>query len=227
MDLQFVRRGRKPRHPEDDHLYHQLRHSRAFGLIFIKTRQSNPEFPTLELDGFTHIGTLVHDAPAPLEVAMDNFNEIEHSGTVHKNFGYDLDRMHDVKVSFESTDDSVTVKNEGPTKTLPFLDRLFIGVKKDDIFYDHWTTWFSPLYSRFDHWWTSADGTQERKPALAGVSLLCPGDRHHDAGVLDALREVAVAVRAGRVAARTLVHQEADRDRDRRRHRHAAIHGGL
>jgi phenylpropionate dioxygenase-like ring-hydroxylating dioxygenase large terminal subunit len=134
-----------------------------YGLVWMKTRQSDPVFPTLDLDGFVHIGSLVHDAPAPLELTMDNFNEIEHSGTVHKNFGYDLDRMHEVKVGFESTDDSLTVSNVGPTKTLPFLDRLFIGVKPGDLFHDKWTTWFSPLHSRFDHWWTSGDGSQERK----------------------------------------------------------------
>jgi len=134
-----------------------------YGLIFVKTRTSNPQFPTLDNKGYFHIGTLVHEAPAPLELTMDNFNEIEHSGTVHKNFGYDLDRMHEVKVGFESTDDSISVSNVGPTKRLPLLDRLFIGVKPGDLFHDDWTTWFSPLHSQFDHWWTNAADTEERK----------------------------------------------------------------
>ncbi|MCE9568176.1 MAG: Rieske 2Fe-2S domain-containing protein [Planctomycetes bacterium] len=134
-----------------------------YGLVWVKTRDSNPRFPTLDTEGFIHIGTLVHDAPAPLELTMDNFNEIEHSGTVHANFGYDLDQMHEVKVNFESTDDSLRVINVGPTKRLPILDRFFVGIRKGDLFHDDWTTWFSPLHSQFDHWWTSADGKEERK----------------------------------------------------------------
>ena len=53
------------------------------GLIWLKTRDSNPVFPAIEATGFFHIGTLEHVLPAPLELAVDNFNEIEHSGTVH------------------------------------------------------------------------------------------------------------------------------------------------
>jgi phenylpropionate dioxygenase-like ring-hydroxylating dioxygenase large terminal subunit len=132
------------------------------GLVWVKSRRSNPIFPQLDIAGFMHIGTLVHDTPAPIEVTMDNFNEIEHSGTVHKNFGYDLDRMHEVRVRFEATDDSVKVSNVGPTKRLPLIDRMFLGLQRDDLFHDEWTTWFSPLHSRFDHWWTNSDNTRER-----------------------------------------------------------------
>jgi hypothetical protein len=132
------------------------------GLVWLKSRESNPAFPALDTEGFMPIGALVHDAPAPLELTVDNFNEIEHSGTVHDNFGYDLDRMNDVRVSCEATDDSVRVSNVGPSKRLSVLDRLLVGVRRGDLFHDDWTTWFSPVYSRFDHWWTSADGGRER-----------------------------------------------------------------
>lgn len=131
------------------------------GLVWLKTRHSEPAFPHIECDGYLPICTLEHAVPAPLELAVDNFNEIEHSGTVHDTFGYDLDRMSEVKVTFESTDDEVRVTNAGPTKRLNPLFAWFLGVRKGDTFHDHWTTRFSPVYSRFDHWWTGPDGTRE------------------------------------------------------------------
>ena len=132
------------------------------GLVWIKSRFSNPRFPAIEAEGFLPIGVLQHSIPAPLELAVDNFNEIEHSGTVHDTFGYELNRMHEVKVRIESTDDSVKVTNSGPTKKLNWLYSLMLGIKPNDLFHDHWTTRFSPVYSVFEHWWTGPDESRER-----------------------------------------------------------------
>ena len=133
----------------------------AHGLVWLKSRDSNPLFPTIEAPGFLPICTLEHTVPAPLELAVDNFNEIEHSGTVHDTFGYDLARMNEVRVRFEATDDSVRVVNAGPTKQLNRLFALLLGVRRGDTFHDEWTTRFSPVHSVFDHWWTSPDGSRE------------------------------------------------------------------
>ncbi|MBY0455863.1 MAG: Rieske 2Fe-2S domain-containing protein [Gemmataceae bacterium] len=131
------------------------------GLVWLKSRDSAPTFPEIESEGFFPICTLEHAIPAPLELAVDNFNEIEHSGTVHDTFGYDLDRMSEVQVSFDATDDAVTVTNSGPTKRLNRLFAWLLGIRAGDTFHDVWTTRFSPMYSRFDHWWTSPDGSRE------------------------------------------------------------------
>jgi phenylpropionate dioxygenase-like ring-hydroxylating dioxygenase large terminal subunit len=133
----------------------------AHGLVWLKSRASSPVFPTIEAPGFFPICTLEHTVPAPLELAVDNFNEIEHSGTVHDTFGYDLDRMSEVQVRFEATDDSVRVTNAGPTKRINRLFAFLLGVRRGDTFHDEWTTRFSPVHSVFDHWWTGADGTRE------------------------------------------------------------------
>lgn len=133
-----------------------------YGLIWVKSRNSKPEFPAIEAKGFLPIGILEHTIPAPLELAVDNFNEIEHSGTVHDTFGYDLARMHDVKVRIESTENTVTVMNAGPTKRLFWFYALLLGIKPGDLFHDHWTTRFSPVHSVFDHWWTGPDESRER-----------------------------------------------------------------
>ncbi|AWM39453.1 iron-sulfur cluster-binding protein, Rieske family [Gemmata obscuriglobus] len=133
----------------------------AHGLVWIKSRTSAPPFPDVTAPGFYPICTLEHTVPAPLELAVDNFNEIEHSATVHDTFGYDLDRLSEVKVAFESTDDMVKVTNAGPTKTLNRAFAWLLGIRKGDTFHDHWTTRFSPVHSVFDHWWTSPDGARE------------------------------------------------------------------
>jgi phenylpropionate dioxygenase-like ring-hydroxylating dioxygenase large terminal subunit len=146
-------------------------------LVWVKSRQSNPPFPKLDTDGYTFIGSLVHDAPAPLELVVDNFNEIEHSGTVHTAFGYELERMDKVQVRYETTDDSVRVINVGPAKPLPWLDGLLVGARRGDLFHDDWTTWFSPMYSVFNHWWTSPDG-RERMVRWRVYVFYVPVDDH-------------------------------------------------
>ena len=135
--------------------------SEQHGYIWIKSKNSTPVFPEINRDKFYHLGNFQHTVPAQLELTVDNFTEIEHSGTVHDTFGYDLDRMHEVRVRFEYDDEKVRVINAGPTKKLfkPFA--LLLGIRKDDLFHDDWTTYFSPVYSVYDHWWTSPDGGRE------------------------------------------------------------------
>ncbi|MGL6096065.1 MAG: Rieske 2Fe-2S domain-containing protein [Fimbriiglobus sp.] len=131
------------------------------GFVWVKNRGATATFPDVNPDGYYHLGNFAHVVPAPLELTVDNFNEIEHSGTVHDTFGYDLDRMHEVRVRFEPTDDAVRVVNVGPTKTLNPVFRWLLGVRKGDLFHDEWTTRFSPVYSVYDHWWTSPEGDRE------------------------------------------------------------------
>ncbi|MFO0847441.1 MAG: Rieske 2Fe-2S domain-containing protein [Gemmataceae bacterium] len=133
----------------------------AHGYVWVKSKASAPDFPAINADGWYHLGNFQHTVPAPLELTVDNFTEIEHSGTVHDTFGYDLDRMHEVRVRFEPTDTSVRVVNVGPTKRINRVFAWLLGIRKDDLFHDDWTTYFSPVYSVYDHWWTSPDGSRE------------------------------------------------------------------
>lgn len=132
-----------------------------YGAIWVKSRESDPIFPVINAEGNYHIGNFLHTVPAPLELTVDNFTEIEHSGTVHNTFGYDLEKMHEVKVRYETNDDSVRVINVGPTKKLNPLFRWLLGIRAGDLFHDDWTTYFSPIYSVYDHWWTSPDGNRD------------------------------------------------------------------
>jgi phenylpropionate dioxygenase-like ring-hydroxylating dioxygenase large terminal subunit len=134
------------------------------GVIWVKAAESQPEFPhfpTPATDGYFHLCTLHHEVKAPLEVTVDNFCEIEHTPTTHAFFGYALDTMHEVQVRFETTAQSVRVINHGPPKRMAWPYRLLLGVRSNFLFYDDWTTYFSPVYSVYDHWWADpATGTE-------------------------------------------------------------------
>ena len=199
----------------------------AHGLVWLKSRDSAPTFPTIEANGFFPICTLEHIVPAPLELAVDNFNEIEHSGTVHDTFGYDLDRLNEVQVRFESTDNSVRVINCGPTKRINRLYASLIGIRRGDTFHDHWTTRFSPVHSVFDHWWTSADGKREAMVRWRLYIFFVPQDERDDTGLLRCVREVALPRPDRRVVYVPLAHAPRDRPRGERGRVDAVPHGRL
>jgi phenylpropionate dioxygenase-like ring-hydroxylating dioxygenase large terminal subunit len=131
------------------------------GLIWVKARGADAPLPSFDVNGYFHLATLIHTMPAPLELTLDNFIELEHSATVHRTFGYDLDRMHEVAVRYEPTDTTLRVVTAGPTKRLGWLVSRFFGAYPGDLFHDDWTTHFSPVHNVVDHWWTSPDGARE------------------------------------------------------------------
>src|SRR5262249_2447520 len=122
------------------------------GAVWVKSADSNPLFPAFEIDGYYNVCNLHHTVKAPLELVLDNFTEIEHTPTTHAFFGYPLERMHEVEVEFVTTDSTVRVINRGPSKPINFLLRLLLGIKRRYEFRDDWTTFFSPVYSIYDHW---------------------------------------------------------------------------
>lgn len=132
------------------------------GIIWVKSQHSNPVFPSFEpVKGYYHVCTLFHQAPAPLEVTVDNFCEIEHTPTTHAFFGYPLEGMQQVQVRFETTDTSVRVINHGPSKPITPFIRLLLGITPKYQFNDDWTTYFSPCYSIYDHWWSNPKTNRE------------------------------------------------------------------
>jgi phenylpropionate dioxygenase-like ring-hydroxylating dioxygenase large terminal subunit len=133
------------------------------GAIWVKSASSNPVFPQFRAEGYYHLGNLSHVVRAPLELVLDNFTEIEHTGTTHLLFGYDLERMAAVQVEFRAADNSVRTINHGPSKRVPWIFRLLLGIGNDFHFNDDWTVYFSPVYAVFDHHWTHPQSKRESK----------------------------------------------------------------
>jgi phenylpropionate dioxygenase-like ring-hydroxylating dioxygenase large terminal subunit len=127
-----------------------------YGAVWLKPAGSAADFPPFAIDGYYLMCTLGHEIEAPLELVLDNFTEIEHTPTTHAMFGYALERMHEVEVRFEPTPSTVRVINHGPPKRLSLWLRLLLGVRARYQFNDDWTTYFSPVYSIYDHWWSDA-----------------------------------------------------------------------
>jgi phenylpropionate dioxygenase-like ring-hydroxylating dioxygenase large terminal subunit len=148
--------GESPATPKLQVMATCLEARERLGFVWVKSAASRPDlprFPTREADGYFHLFTLRHDVRAPLEVTVDNFCEIEHTPTTHDFFGYDLRRMPEVQVRFETTATSVRVINQGPPRRMGWAYRLLLGVRGHYLFFDDWTTYFSPVYSVYDHWW--------------------------------------------------------------------------
>jgi phenylpropionate dioxygenase-like ring-hydroxylating dioxygenase large terminal subunit len=133
------------------------------GYIWLKPRDTAAAFPIFDVPGYLQMCVLEHRAKAPLELVVDNFCEIEHTPTTHAVFGYELDRMKEVSVRFETTDTTVRVINVGPPKQLNFFLNFLVGIGKDYVFNDDWTTHFSPVHSVYDHWWSDPTTGKEAK----------------------------------------------------------------
>jgi len=149
------------------------------GVVWVKSKHSNPVLPLFDVTGYLPICILRHRAPAPLELVLDNFCEIEHTPTTHAVFGYDLQRMHEVAVRFEPTATTVRVINSGPPKPMGPLLQAIIGIRKGYNFYDDWTTHFSPVYSVYDHWWSDPETGHEAKVRWRLYIFFTPIDDTH------------------------------------------------
>ncbi|MBI2807999.1 MAG: Rieske 2Fe-2S domain-containing protein [Planctomycetes bacterium] len=145
--------GESPATPK---LYACARHFEVlerFDAIWVRNAGADSQFPQFDVEGHYNVCNLYHQIKAPLELTVDNFCEIEHTPTTHAFFGYPLERMHEVEVEFKPTDTSVRVINRGPRKKISLFLRTLVGIGRDYVFMDDWTTYFSPVYSVYDHWW--------------------------------------------------------------------------
>jgi len=147
--------------------------------IWVKSAGAAAAFPRFDVDGYYNVCNLQHSVRAPLELVLDNFTEIEHTPTTHAFFGYPLERMHEVKVEFQTTDTSVRVINSGPSKRISLWLRLLLGINRRYEFRDDWTTFFSPVYSVYDHWFADPATNRESMVRWRLYIFFTPIDDQH------------------------------------------------
>jgi len=147
--------------------------------IWVKAAGAEAVFPCLDVDGYYNVCNLQHSVHAPLELVLDNFTEIEHTPTTHAFFGYPLERMHEVQVEFQTTDTSVRVINSGPSKRISLWLRLLLGINRRYEFRDDWTTFFSPVYSVYDHWFADPATKRESMVRWRLYIFFTPIDDQH------------------------------------------------
>ena len=132
----------------------------AQGLVWVKPRDCAAEFPRFREEDFHALGAMHHVAEAPLEVALDNFSEVEHTPMTHKLFGYDLHRMAEVTCDVTTTEDSAHCRTAGPHKPIDAWIRKVMGVGKNVEFFDEWDTYYPPVHMVIDHSLRDADTKQ-------------------------------------------------------------------
>ncbi len=178
------------------------------GAVWVKAAGANARFPDLGAMGHRRVAVLRSRAQAPLELVLDNFTEVEHTGQIHALFGYETSRMHEVTTRVEQTEDGVRVFNRGPQRPLPFGIGRMLGVRPRDHFIDDWVTRFSPVHVIYEHYWVDAETSERRPDGLHVAVFLNPVD----ADVTDLMTFVFVNRRSLRrmpfdaVLSRLLVH---------------------
>lgn len=122
-----------------------------YGLVWVKPAGVVARFPRVVVDGFHHVNTFRRRVHAPLELVLDNFIEVEHTPSTHALLGYPS--LEAVTTEVVADDDRVYVRNSGPQKRVPAPLAVIAGIRTGDEFIDEWTTYFSPVYTVYDHIW--------------------------------------------------------------------------
>lgn len=148
------------------------------GLVWIRRRGAETSFPSI-LGGrpdYLPMLRMVHQVAAPLELVLDNFNELEHTSTTHSTFGYPVNRMQEVGVELIGRDDSVEIRYNGPSKSYDLLTRIFLGIGRDVAWHIDGATTYSPVMTYGEYrWW---DNRRHRWSPIevANVHILTPID---------------------------------------------------
>lgn len=126
------------------------------GLVWVRRRGATTSFPSI-LAGcpdYLPMVQMVHEVDAPLELVLDNFNELEHTSTTHTTFGYPLNRMEEVALDLTAHDDSVDIRYQGPSKPYDLVTRLFLGIGKSVTWHIDGATTYSPVMTYGEYrWW--------------------------------------------------------------------------
>jgi vanillate O-demethylase monooxygenase subunit len=144
--------------------------------IWIRGAGRNAEFPTFPTEGYFRISEHRHIVQAPIEVVIDNFCEMEHTGATHTVFGYDLERLSEVEMHVESNEHEVCVTSKGPPKPSSWFVRQLMGTRHDVVFHDNWVTRFSPVHNVHEHDWIDPHTGRVGKFRMKIVNLFAPAN---------------------------------------------------
>ncbi|MEO8350678.1 MAG: Rieske 2Fe-2S domain-containing protein [Chthoniobacteraceae bacterium] len=146
------------------------------GVVWVRARENQQALPTLVKDGWNAFGTVFNRLPAPLQLVIDNFSEIEHTVTTHPHFGFEPARASEATIVLETTDDSVIARGYGPAKRPPLGTRLGAGIRRGDLFHADYTFYFDPPRSIVTHWWSDPQTGRERMFKYHVIHYFVPED---------------------------------------------------
>jgi phenylpropionate dioxygenase-like ring-hydroxylating dioxygenase large terminal subunit len=134
----------------------------AHGAIWVRERDADQPMPDLGsgYETWCFVGCVINPIPAPLPLLLDNFAEIEHTVAVHPQFGIDMERAADGVLEVETTPETFTARNRGPSKPAPLATRLMAWTWPGDRFHADYTFRFDPPRSSVTHYWTDRAGRE-------------------------------------------------------------------
>ena len=161
MELCIVREGERVRVLEDG-----WDASEYEGAIWVKPQGVDADFPDFVRPGFARVCTKFDRVAAPLELTVDNFVEIEHSGIVHLAFGLDPSRCDEASLQVQTTAETVLTLSEGPQRPIPWAARKLFALGRDDRFRSEAVIRFSPVYGVFEGRWLDPNTREVRSGGL-------------------------------------------------------------
>ena len=165
---------RCPLMPESGLRHQAFQVREAHGLIWIRQTQPEdttstqdqdshtpqPPLPSWDPGGLALAGVAFHTVPAPLELTLDNFTEVEHTSSTHQVIGFTEPQAISHRLELEPA--ATRVWNSGRQKRFPPLFNGFIDNRPGDTFANDWITTFAPLLTVYDQTWTSPRGRRRR-----------------------------------------------------------------
>ncbi len=129
----------------------------AYGAIWVRERGAEQPLPNLAqgYEGWCFVGCVINPIPAPLLLVLDNFAEVEHTVSVHPQFGIDIGQG---VLEVETTAHTFSARNRGPSKPPPLATRLMAWTWAGDDFHSDYTFRFDPPRSSVTHYWTDRAG---------------------------------------------------------------------
>ena len=151
------------------------------GVVWTKRAGAAAAPLQIDFDGFHLLRRAFRDVDVAVELMLDNFTEIEHTGTGHWEFGFDGSRMNEIDFRITREGQGVTAHAVGPQKPVSWLSRAVLGIAPGDRLHIGWTTSYAPIRVNYEWWWEDPRTGRQRgvrfKEATFFTSLGAAGCR--------------------------------------------------
>lgn len=151
----------------------------ALGVVWIRGRHGDATLNVPAADNMRFSGAVFSPVAAPLEIVMDNFSEVEHTVSMHPDFGFDREHAGEATAVLDAAADHVAVRSDGPAKMPPIDTRIAGGIRRGDHFHADFTFRFDPPRSSVCHFWFETGGERRRSIEYRLVHYFVPADESH------------------------------------------------
>ncbi|MDX0001592.1 Rieske 2Fe-2S domain-containing protein [Sinorhizobium meliloti] len=167
--------GQSPANPGITPRARAVEVTEAGGVVWIRRpRPDSTPLPSLDMSGFQLIHRAFCDIDAPMLAVLDNFTEIEHTGTGHWEFGFDEQRLDQVQFTTDIGPHRASARAEGFQKHLSLPSRLALGLRHGDRLTITIDVTYAPLHVRYAWWWTDRESGKRTGPEFREIAFFAP-----------------------------------------------------